>query len=67
MDRSFCFSVNLNIEPGSLVAVVGSVGSGKSSLISAVLGEMWKMGGSITINVSHIDVSHVEDGRKHYY
>lgn len=32
--------INVTIEAGSLVAVVGSVGSGKSSLLSAILGEM---------------------------
>lgn len=32
--------VNLDVQPGSLVAVVGFVGSGKSSLLSAILGEM---------------------------
>ena len=36
---------------GSLVAVVGSVGAGKSSLISAVLGEMEKLHGSVTVKV----------------
>eukprot|EP00980_Cylindrotheca_fusiformis_P028088 scaffold22578_cov164-Cylindrotheca_fusiformis.AAC.14 len=38
--------INLEIETGSLVAVVGSVGSGKSSFLSAILGEMESMGGS---------------------
>lgn len=32
--------VSLELPQGSLVAVVGSTGSGKSSLLSAVLGEM---------------------------
>ena len=32
--------LTLNIEAGSLVAVVGMVGSGKSSLLAAILGEM---------------------------
>ncbi|XP_060027480.1 ATP-binding cassette sub-family C member 2 isoform X2 [Erinaceus europaeus] len=41
--------VNLDIMPGHLVAVVGSVGSGKSSLISAMLGEMENVHGHITI------------------
>lgn len=41
--------VNLDIMPGQLVAVVGSVGSGKSSLISAMLGEMEHVHGHITI------------------
>lgn len=32
--------INLNISKGQLVAVVGSIGSGKSSLLAAMLGEM---------------------------
>ncbi|XP_006751403.2 canalicular multispecific organic anion transporter 1-like [Leptonychotes weddellii] len=41
--------VNLDIMPGQLVAVVGTVGSGKSSLMSAMLGEMENVHGHITI------------------
>ena len=33
-------NITCSIERGSLVAVIGSVGSGKSSLLSAILGEM---------------------------
>ncbi|GLH03628.1 Probable multidrug resistance-associated protein lethal(2)03659 [Gryllus bimaculatus] len=40
-------NINLHFSSGSLVAVVGSVGSGKSSLISAFLGEMEKLTGRV--------------------
>eukprot|EP00095_Tigriopus_kingsejongensis_P006313 snap_masked-scaffold61_size441589-processed-gene-3.13 protein:Tk06313 transcript:snap_masked-scaffold61_size441589-processed-gene-3.13-mRNA-1 annotation:"abc transporter" len=39
--------VNLDVPKGSLVAVVGVVGAGKSSLLSAILGEMEKVSGSM--------------------
>ncbi|XP_058527585.1 ATP-binding cassette sub-family C member 2 [Ochotona princeps] len=42
-------NVNLDIMPGQLVAVVGTVGSGKSSLMSAMLGEMENVCGNVTI------------------
>ncbi|CAG5136574.1 unnamed protein product, partial [Candidula unifasciata] len=44
--------INLVVKPGSLVAVVGSVGCGKSLLLSAIMGEMHKLRGSVTINNS---------------
>uniref|UniRef100_A0A3P9LP00 ATP-binding cassette, sub-family C (CFTR/MRP), member 2 n=1 Tax=Oryzias latipes TaxID=8090 RepID=A0A3P9LP00_ORYLA len=44
--------VSLEIEPGRLVAVVGAVGSGKSSLLSALLGEMHCTKGFINIKGS---------------
>uniref|UniRef100_A0A8C9FEH0 Uncharacterized protein n=1 Tax=Pavo cristatus TaxID=9049 RepID=A0A8C9FEH0_PAVCR len=47
--------VTLDIKPGSLVAVVGAVGSGKSSLISAMLGEMENIKGHINIQVRVAD------------
>ncbi|KVH98084.1 AAA+ ATPase domain-containing protein [Cynara cardunculus var. scolymus] len=39
--------VNLAIPKGSLVAVIGEVGSGKSSLLNSILGEMKLIEGSI--------------------
>ena len=45
------FSINLEVDEGSLVAVVGVVGSGKSSLLSALLGEMDKLSGTVNVKV----------------
>lgn len=45
-------SVSLDIKPGRLVAVVGAVGSGKSSLMSALLGEMYSSNGFVNIQGS---------------
>ena len=42
--------INLTIKKGQLVAVVGQVGSGKSSLISALLGDMEKLSGRVNTN-----------------
>ncbi|OMO74143.1 hypothetical protein COLO4_26706 [Corchorus olitorius] len=39
--------ITLNIPKGLLVAIIGEVGSGKSSLLSAILGEMRLVHGSI--------------------
>ena len=48
----------LQIDEGSLVAVVGTVGTGKSSLLSALLGEMDKVKGRVKVKVRrlHVDV-----------
>ena len=43
--------VNLEVKEGELVAVVGQVGAGKSSLVSAILGEMEKVKGQVTVKV----------------
>ncbi|MFV0265439.1 MAG: ATP-binding cassette domain-containing protein [Kluyvera sp.] len=47
--------IELNIPHGRLVALVGSVGSGKSSILSALLGEMKKDAGKVVINVGGAD------------
>ncbi|KAH8022032.1 hypothetical protein HPB51_021472 [Rhipicephalus microplus] len=49
--------VNLLVESGSLVGVVGTVGSGKSSLLSAIVGEMRHLSGSVSLNGSIAIVS----------
>ncbi|XP_067314085.1 ATP-binding cassette sub-family C member 5 [Pseudorasbora parva] len=42
--------IDLSIRKGSLVGVCGGVGSGKSSLLSALLGQMTLLGGSVAVN-----------------
>ena len=44
--------INLNIPKGRLVAIVGQVASGKSSIIQALLGDMKKSKGYISVNGS---------------
>ncbi|XP_051906935.1 multidrug resistance-associated protein 1-like [Hippocampus zosterae] len=44
--------INLKVKSNTLVAVVGHVGSGKSSLLSAILGEMARRRGSVLIRGS---------------
>ncbi|PVD27620.1 hypothetical protein C0Q70_12786 [Pomacea canaliculata] len=54
-DRSYepvLKNIDIEIGVGSLVAVVGHVGSGKSSLISSFLGETEKVSGDVTIKSS---------------
>ncbi|KFZ51729.1 Multidrug resistance-associated protein 1, partial [Antrostomus carolinensis] len=41
--------IDLTVPQGSLLAVVGQVGAGKSSLLSALLGELEKMDGCMTM------------------
>ena len=46
-DRGFKLNVpEFSVRPGEIVAVVGRVGAGKSSLLSAILGNMDKAQGS---------------------
>uniref|UniRef100_A0A8B9CRZ8 Multidrug resistance-associated protein 1 n=1 Tax=Anser brachyrhynchus TaxID=132585 RepID=A0A8B9CRZ8_9AVES len=48
----FIFSINFTVPEGSLIAVVGQVGCGKSSLLSALLGEMDKKEGYVVVKGS---------------
>ena len=64
LDLSSLFfpSINLKVKPGQLVAIVGQVGAGKSSLLSAILGEMERVQGSVSVRVSRGDRS--EGGKR---
>ncbi|XP_028587595.1 ATP-binding cassette sub-family C member 5 isoform X2 [Podarcis muralis] len=44
------YNVDLEIEKGKLVGICGSVGSGKTSFISAILGQMTLLEGSISVD-----------------
>ncbi|XP_054985696.1 ATP-binding cassette sub-family C member 5 isoform X2 [Sorex araneus] len=44
------YGIDLAVEEGKLVGICGSVGSGKTSLISAILGQMTLLEGSIAVN-----------------
>ena len=48
----FLHNVNISIPRGSLTAIVGNVGSGKSSLLSAIIGEMVRISGEVYCNGS---------------
>ncbi|CAM1314611.1 ABCC2 (predicted) [Pycnogonum litorale] len=48
--------INMKIKHGSLVAIIGNVGSGKTSLLSAILGEMITCKGQVKVcgNISYV-------------
>jgi ABC-type branched-subunit amino acid transport system ATPase component len=45
--------IDVEVRKGELVAVVGMVGSGKSSLLSCIMGEMHKLSGKVSAPTSH--------------
>ena len=45
------FRIDLHVPRGRLVAIVGHVGSAKSSLLSAMLGEMTRLSGTCAVQV----------------
>ncbi|GBC03741.1 hypothetical protein RclHR1_00530016 [Rhizophagus clarus] len=49
--------INLSVKKGELVAIVGKVGAGKSSLLSALLGEMEKVRGEVIVK-GHVAYVH---------
>ncbi|KAH7052510.1 hypothetical protein BKA57DRAFT_533718 [Linnemannia elongata] len=50
IDRSpTLMDINLQVTKGSLTAIVGRVGQGKTSLLSALIGDMYKRQGSVRI------------------
>ncbi|XP_037318942.2 ATP-binding cassette sub-family C member 3 isoform X4 [Pungitius pungitius] len=51
-DPPVLHNINVMVPQGSLLAVVGHVGCGKSSLISALLGEVEKLEGEVSIRGS---------------
>ncbi|KAF9931985.1 Multidrug resistance-associated protein 1 [Linnemannia zychae] len=50
MTRVTLESIDLSVRAGCLTAIVGRVGQGKSSLLSAIIGEMYKLQGKIQIS-----------------
>ncbi|GBN44248.1 Multidrug resistance-associated protein 1 [Araneus ventricosus] len=44
--------IDLHVPVGKLIAIIGPVGSGKSSLLSALLGELYKRSGSVDLKGS---------------
>lgn len=48
----FLENISLHFEPGQLAAVIGRVGAGKSSLVAAILGEMQKKSGQVSVKGS---------------
>ena len=52
-------SINMNIPSGSLVAVVGQVGCGKTTLLSALLGETEKLAGKVYVKVCVFEFSKI--------
>ena len=69
-DRIFKVTdVTMSIPRGALVAIVGPVGSGKTSLLQGIIGEMRQTSGSVTFggSVGYCSQSAWIQVRSHYY
>lgn len=51
-DRSTLQDINFSASKGELTCVVGRVGAGKSSFLQALLGDLWKVNGEVTVHGS---------------
>ncbi|CAN1274161.1 ABC transporter C family member 4 [Linum perenne] len=51
-DEKILNDINLEIKKGELAAIVGTVGSGKSSLLASILGETHKIAGKVLVRGS---------------
>jgi ATP-binding cassette, subfamily C (CFTR/MRP), member 1 len=49
-DKNVLKNVNFRAHKGELSCVVGIVGSGKSSLLQSVLGDLWKVQGQVSVH-----------------
>lgn len=56
--------LNFTIKKGNLTAIVGTVGSGKSSVLASILGEMHKMSGKVHVTgfISYVIIYSSIDG-----
>lgn len=58
--------LDLNIQPGETVALVGSSGAGKSTVVSALLRFAHPNGGTITLDGTNIDDLKLNSLRRHF-
>ena len=56
-EKEILKDISIKVKQGSLVAIVGQVGSGKSSILSALLGEMTRTKGIVNVSGSLAYVS----------
>jgi energy-coupling factor transporter ATP-binding protein EcfA2 len=60
--------INVEVKRGELVAVIGRVGSGKTSLLNSMLGEMKRAAGQLHLNasaVSYVSQRYIPDHHQH--
>lgn len=53
-DTTVLKGVDVEVNKGQLAAVVGTVGSGKSSLLSCIMGEMHKISGKVSLRIQFL-------------